>query len=203
MAQLISEIPSSPAALRFQDNRATCCGHGIRGSPSPRPAGLAADSPPQRLPKLRQPPPRESSPPKQRLPFLVFPHGIPKQNKTKQNPTCSCQPPGCPCKSPAWMPDTAAFPGVPRDPSRPASSQAALEPGSQGSKLAGVRQLTASLNLGEAWRQRSPEYFPARDGGELSPEPGAGGYPPRAGSAFSTAGPELEFCSGLLAKPHC
>lgn len=44
---------------------------------------VACRQPSQRLPKLRQPPPRESSPPKQRLPFLVFPHAIPKQNKTQ------------------------------------------------------------------------------------------------------------------------
>ena len=84
VAHLISEIPSSPAALRFQDNRATCRGHGIKGSPSPRPAGQGCRQHPQGLPKLRQPLPRESSPPQKRLPFLVFPHAIPKQNKIQQ-----------------------------------------------------------------------------------------------------------------------
>ena len=84
-----------------------------------------------------------------------------RDSKTKQNPTRSFQPPGCPCKSPAWMPDKAAFPGVPRDPSRPASSQAALEQGVRAPSWWESGQLTASLKLGEAWQQRSPEYFPA------------------------------------------
>ena len=114
LAQLISEIPSSPAALRFQDNRATCRGHGIRGSPSPRPAGSAADSP------LRGSQSSDSHHPgRVCLPnkgyLFVFPHAIPKQNKTQH--TLASHPgapashlPGCQ----TWWPSLESL-GIPED----------------------------------------------------------------------------------------
>lgn len=57
-------------------------------------------------------------------------------------------------------------------------------------------QHTASLRLGGS--RARPISLPKM--GAAQSRGRSRGFPPRAGSVFSTAGPELELCSGLLGK---
>lgn len=149
LAQLILDGLSSPARLRFGVKRANCISNGIRGRPSPGCWAGPDRQPLQRLPKRQIATAQGEHASQTKAAFSCLPACDPNQN-----PTCSSQPPGCPCESPARMPDEAAFPGVLRDPSRPESSReprTALERGAGAGSSMSLSGLRAGGSLASTW----------------------------------------------------